>query len=152
MKKVMFVCHGNICRSPMAECILKNIAKENNNDDIYVDSSATSYEEIGNSIHRGTKRILEENDETIYPHFAKIFTLDDYKNFDYIVCMDEENIRNLFHIIKNDPDGKVYKLLDFTNERGDIEDPWYTDNFEKVYYQIKHGCDMLYKKLNEKHD
>ena len=128
MIKVNFVCHGNICRSPMAEFILKKMAKDRGIN-ISVSSSATSYEEIGNDIHPGTKRVAT--------HFEK----EDYKNNDYILCMDSYNIKNLKRIISSDPENKVHLLLEYGKNTRDISDPWYTGNFDLTYDDIVEGCE-----------
>lgn len=137
MKHVLFVCHGNICRSPMAEYIFKYITDNK----YHVESRATSNEEIGNDIHHGTKNQLDIHSIPYDRHYAKRITKDDYNNFDIIVCFDDYNISNLKRIT-NDT-SKVIKLLD-----KDIEDPWYTDNFEKVYSEIYEGCLKLKDNMN----
>ena len=146
MIKVMFVCHGNICRNPMAEFVFKDMVnKAGMKDDVYIASSATSNEEIGNPVHYGTKRKLSEFGISTDGKRAVRFTHHDYINYDYIICMDSYNIRNL-HLICDDPDGKVYRLLDFA-DGGDIADPWYTNDFDTTYEDIKKGCLALLKKL-----
>ena len=131
MIKVNFVCHGNICRSPMAEFILKKMAKDRGID-ISVSSSATSYEEIGNDIHPGTKRVLTAHSIPFSKRGATHFEKEDYKNNDFILCMDSYNIKNLKRIIGADSYGK--------NTR-DISDPWYTGNFDLTYDDIVEGCE-----------
>ena len=144
MIKVLFICHGNICRSPMAEFIMADkIKKAGLENEISVDSAATSREEIGDSIYPPARRILEKHGISMYPHCARQITKKDYAEFDYIVVMEQYNIRNLNRVIGGDPLGKVYRLLDFTKEPRDISDPWYYGNFEGTYNEIVEGCDAL---------
>ena len=151
MLKVMFVCHGNICRSPMAEFVFKKLIKDENlQDKIMAESSATSFEEIGNPVYPPARRILSEHNISCEGKKAVHFEKSDYEKFDIIAVMDDNNMRNLFHIISNDKGHKVYKLMDFTDGKGNIEDPWYTGNFEKVYMQIEKGCKGLLKYIKEK--
>ena len=140
MIKVNFVCHGNICRSPMAEFILKKMAKDRGID-ISVSSSATSYEEIGNDIHPGTKRVLTAHSIPFSKRGATHFEKEDYKNNDYILCMDSYNIKNLKRIIGSDPENKVHLLLEYDKSTRDISDPWYTGNFDLTYDDIVEGCE-----------
>lgn len=142
MIKVMFVCHGNICRSPMAEFILKNMVKERGlSGDFIINSSATSYEEIGNPVHRGTKNKLYEMGIPCGDHRAIRLTKEDYNSYDYILAMDSNNLRNIDRIIDSDSKGKVHLLLDFTKRKGEsIADPWYTGNFDDTYNDINEGC------------
>lgn len=140
MKKVMFLCHGNICRSPIAEYVFKNIS---NQYDIYCESKAVSREEIGNPIYPPAVKVLKKNNIPFGTHRARQFTADDYENFDYIVIMESYNMQRLLSIIGSDSQHKVKRLLDFTNTSGDIEDPWYSGNFDKVFSQIEYGCKCL---------
>lgn len=141
MIKIMFVCHGNICRSPMAEFVMKDLVKESSLD-FYIASSATSREEIGNDVHYGTKRKLREVGIPFSPREAIQLTAKDYKNYDYIIGMDTMNIRNILRIIGSDPQEKVYKLLDFCGG-GDVADPWYTGDFDVTYRDVVRGCKAL---------
>ena len=151
MIKVLFVCHGNICRSTMAEYVMKDLtAKAGLSDSFHIDSAATSREEIGNPVHHGTRRKLKEAGIPCGDHRARQMRREEYDKFDYIIGMDSWNIRNwnirnINRIIGNDdPDHKVYKLLDFTNRKGqDIADPWYTGNFDDTYRDVKEGCEAL---------
>lgn len=149
MIKVMFVCHGNICRSPMAEFVLKHKVKEKGVEkDFIINSSATSYEEIGNPIHRGTKKKLYEEGIYCGEHRAIRLTKEDYNAYDYIIVMDSNNRRNIERIIGNDSENKVSLLLDFTERKGEsIADPWYTGNFDETYKDIDEGCNGLLKSL-----
>lgn len=148
MIKILFICHGNICRSPMAEFMMKDmVCKAGLTADFYIESAATSREEIGNDTHRGTKAKLRELGIPFTPRKARQVTLDDYDDFDYLIVMDQENIRGLKRIIKDDPDEKIYKLLDFAGEDRDIADPWYTGNFDQTYEDILVGLRGLLREL-----
>ena len=146
MIKILFVCHGNICRSTMAEYVMKDlVARAGLSSSFYIDSAATSREEIGNPVHHGTRHKLKEVGIPCGDHRARQMRASEYDEFDYIIGMDSWNIRNINRIIgNNDPDAKVSKLLDFTDRRGaDIADPWYTGNFDVTYTDVKEGCEAL---------
>ncbi|MDY4573892.1 MAG: low molecular weight protein-tyrosine-phosphatase [Intestinibacter sp.] len=144
MINIMFVCHGNICRSPMAEFVLKDmVAKRKISHNFHIESSATSREEIGNDIHYGTKNKLKKVGIPFTPRRATQITKSDYDKYDFILCMDNNNIRNLSRIIPNDKDDKIKLLLDFSNNPRNIADPWYTGNFEDTYNDIIEGCEAL---------
>lgn len=148
--KIVFVCHGNICRSPMAEYMFKDYVKKlNKSDNFIISSKATSTEEIGNMIHYGTKKILDKLNIDSSMHRASQITLADYNYYDYIICMDSNNIYNLNRIIKKDNLNKVKRLLDYTSLKRDISDPWYTHDFNKTYEDIKIGLEGLYKALEK---
>ena len=130
----------------MAEYVMKDMVKKMDlEDQFYIDSAATSREEIGNPVHRGTQRKLKEAGIPCGGHRARQMRREEYVRFDYIIGMDTWNIRNIGRIIGNgDPDGKVSKLLDFTDRKGqDIADPWYTGNFDDTYRDVKEGCEAL---------
>ncbi len=144
MIKVLFVCHGNICRSPMAQYVLQNMVEERGiADSFYIDSAATSAEELGNGVHYGTRRKLAEVGIPCGGHRAVQLTKQDYDKFDYLIGMDSANMRNINRIVGFDAEKKVYKLLDFTNMHRDIADPWYTGNFDQTYEDIVAGCEGL---------
>lgn len=145
MKKILFLCHGNICRSPMAEFIMKELAKDRS--DIYIESKAVSSEEIGNPIYPRAAETLKKHGIAFGGHRASQIRPADYNEFDHIIVMEEYNLPRLFRIIGSDPQNKVKRLLDFTNTPGDIEDPWYSGRFDAVYEQIKAGCVALLKIL-----
>lgn len=148
MIKIIFICHGNICRSPMAEYVLKDmVEKLEIADNFYIDSAATSTEEIGNGVHRGTRQKLTEMNILCGNHRARQITKNDYDEYDYLIGMDSANIRNIGRIVGFDREKKVYKLLDFTNRQGDIADPWYTGNFDITYDDIVEGCEGLLRSL-----
>ena len=152
MIKILFICHGNICRSTMAEYVMKYlIIQEGLSDEFYIDSAATSREEIGNGVHRGTRDKLKEVGIPCGNHRARQMTIRDYEEFDYIIGMDTWNIRNIMRIIGTDAKRKVSMLLDYTDRGGmDIADPWYTGNFDKTYEDVLEGCSGLLKFLREK--
>lgn len=148
MIKVLFVCLGNICRSPMAEFIFKSmIEKIGMTDKFIIDSSATSTEEIGNSMHYGTVNKLKNEGIRFIDHRAKQIQKSDYSKFDYIIGMERKNIVDIIEIIGNDNENKVYRLLDFSNNPRDIADPWYTGNFDITYKDIVEGCEGLLKNI-----
>ncbi len=149
MIRVMFVCHGNICRSPMAEFVLKDmVAKRGIADRISITSSATSREEIDNGIHYGTRAKLTQMGIPFDEHRSVQITRKDYEHNDYIIVMDRNNIKNLMRIIGDDTESKVYRLLDFAHG-GDIADPWYTGNFDDTYRDIVEGCTAFLEYLRE---
>ena len=152
MKKIMFVCHGNICRSPMAEFVMKSLAFKTGVE-LYIESSATSREEIGNSIYPLAACTLSRHGVDCDGHCARQFTVADYNDFDMVVVMEDYNRRNLMRLIGCDCAGKVWKLLDFVAPEpqscsgADISDPWYHGDFEKTYKEIECGCKGLLKFL-----
>ena len=148
LKKILFVCHGNICRSPMAEFVMKDLAKKENMD-LFIASAATSTEAIGCRVHRGTREKLAQYNISTDGKFAVQMTKEDYEKYDYIVVMDELNIKNIFRIIESDPDKKVSKLLSYAGIDKDVADPWYTDNFDETYDDILVGCKALLEKIKE---
>ncbi len=140
MIKIMFVCHGNICRSPIAEFVFKNMTEGL---DIYTESKAVSREEIGSPIYPPAKAVLNAHGIPFDDHRSSQITRADYDNFDYVIVMEEYNMPRLLRIIGEDNKNKVSRLLDFTDCPADIEDPWYTGNFEKVFREITAGCKAL---------
>ena len=141
MKKILFVCLGNICRSPMAKYVFRDLVeKEGLDDKIIIDSAATTNEEIGSDMHRGTKEELQRHGISYDLHCAKKMTFDDYEEYDYIIGMDDIVISGIYRIIDNDDKKKVYKLLEFTGENDNIADPWYTGDFKKTYEDVRDGC------------
>lgn len=139
MIKVLFVCHGNICRSPMAEFVLKDMVKKaGRENEFFIASAATSTEEIGNPVHRGTKNKLNQYGIDTSGKYAVQISPKDFEEYDYIICMDSYNIRNLGKI-DSSHNSKVCKLLDFAGG-GDIADPWYTGNFDETYEDVLKGC------------
>ena len=148
MKKVLFVCHGNICRSPMAEFVLKHLAEEAGRaDEFEVASAAFSTEETGNDIYPPAKRKLTEKGIPFTHRGARQITQADYCYYDYIVCMDRSNLRLLKWLIGDDIEGKVSLLMDWAGKNRDVADPWYTRDFESAYQDILEGCKGIFKKL-----
>lgn len=148
MIKVLFICHGNICRSPMAEYLfIDYVNKLGMQNEFIIESRATSTEEIGNGVHYGTKRILNSLGIDCTKKKAIQLTKFDYSNYDYLIGMDDWNIHNILRIVGKDIDNKVFKLLDFTDLKRDIKDPWYTHNFNETYEDIKIGLEGFYNYL-----
>lgn len=144
MHKILFVCHGNICRSPMAEFIMKDMVKKRHIEkDFYIESCAISSEEIGNTIDYRAKRILNEHNIFYHDRRARKITHDDYDKFDYIIYMDEENRYFLNYVFPDDKENKMHKLLDFTSYPRDVSDPWYSGNFSKAYDDIVMGIESF---------
>ncbi len=153
MPKVMFICHGNICRSPMAEFVLKDmVAKRGLQDKFQIASSATSREEIGNPVHYGTRNLLSRYGISTAGKYAVQLTRKDYEEYDYLIAMDRFNLSNIRRIIGEDRENKVSLLLDYTERKGDIADPWYTGDFETTYRDVLEGCEgfMAFLRRKEK--
>lgn len=150
MHRIMFVCHGNICRSPMAEFIFKDIVNKHGlANEFSISSCATSTEEIGNPVYPPARAELLKHGITCDGKRAVQLKRQDYELYDMFICMDSNNLRNIYRIFGDDVENKVHKLLDFVSG-GDVADPWYYGNFDKTYYEISSGCNALLKKiLNE---
>ena len=148
MIKVLFICHGNICRSPMGEFILKKMVKEKGlADEFEIASAATSTEEIGNPVYPPAKRKLKEHGNDCSGKYAVQLKRSDYDRYDYFLCMDNRNIQNTLRIFGSDPEGKVSLLLSYCGERREVADPWYTDDFDTAYDDIWRGCRAFLEKL-----
>ena len=147
--RIIFCCHGNICRSPMAEFIFKDkILSQGLNDSFYVESAAVSTEEIGNSIYPPAKRCLNAHGIPFdTSKTARQITRADYDRFDLIICMDRMNLRWLKYIIPNDPDNKVRLMMSYAGQDRDVADPWYTGDFETTYRDINLATDALLNEL-----
>ena len=144
--KILFVCHGNICRSPMAEFVMRDMIKKRGLDGKIVTASvATSTEEIGNPVHSGTRRKLREHGISTDGKYAVQLTKSDYDKYDYLIGMDSANIRNMKCITGGDE--KIIRLLDLTDEPRDVADPWYTGDFDTTYNDVVKGCKVLLEKL-----
>lgn len=150
MIKVMFVCHGNICRSPMAEFIMKYLVDQRGlSSEFYIASAATSTEEIGSRVHHGTAAILDRLGIDYSEKRARQMTKKDYQDYDMLIGMDDWNMRNMNRIAGGDPEGKLHLLMDFTDRPGEVADPWYTRNFEVTYRDVMDGCEGLLNYLEE---
>ena len=148
MINVMFVCHGNICRSTMAEMVFKDLVRKKHiESNFFINSSATSREEIGNGVHYGTRHKLAQVGIPCEDHRAVQLTRKDYDTYDYIIGMDAWNLRGINRIVGSDPENKVHLLLDFSKNPRDIADPWYTGNFDRTYEDIVEGCNAFYDYL-----
>lgn len=157
MIKILFICHGNICRSTMAQFVLQDMVNKNYVQDLFeIDSAATSREEIGNGPHYGTVRKLQQVGVPVLPHRARQMTARDYEKYDYLIGMDSANIRNMTRIAGgSDPDSKIFKMLCFgedgnLQEAGDVADPWYTGDFEATYRDVVQGCKGFLKYLERR--
>ncbi len=149
MIKILFICHGNICRSPMAEFVMKDLLnKKGIAGQFEIASAATSTEEIGNPIYPPAKRKLKEHGISCEGKTARQMTKEDYAYYDYIIAMDRLNLRNMTKFVGNDPDNKVSLLMDFTSQPGDVADPWYTGDFDTTWSDVYEGCVGILKKLN----
>ena len=148
MIKILFICHGNICRSPMAEFVMKDLVEKNGvSEEFEIASAATSTEEIGNPVYPPAKRKLKEHGISCEGKTARQMTKADYTYYDYIIAMDRFNLRNMTRFVGNDPDNKVSLLMDFTNRPGDVADPWYTGDFETTWNDVYEGCIDILEKL-----
>ena len=148
MIKILFVCHGNICRSPMAEFVMKNLVnKKGMADQFEIASAATSTEEIGNPVYPPAKRKLKEHGISCEGKTARQMTKEDYAYYDYIIAMDRFNLKNMTRFVGNDADNKVSLLMDFTNRPKDVADPWYTGDFDETWNDVYEGCVGILKKL-----
>lgn len=151
MIKILFICHGNICRSTMAQFVMQDLVhKIGQEKNFIIDSKATSTEELGNGPHYGTIQKMREMNIPVIPHRAEQMRRKDYDQYDYIIGMDQWNYRNIMRIVGQDPEGKVSLLLDWTDHPRDIADPWYTGNFDQTYEDVAEGCEILLHALLEK--
>ena len=149
MIKILFVCHGNICRSPMAEFVMKDLVEKNGvSEEFEIASAATSTEEIGNPVNPPAKRKLNEHGISCEGKTARQMTKEDYTYYDYIIAMDRINIRNMTKFAGNDPDNKISLLMDFTSHLKDVADPWYTGDFETTWNDVYEGCVGILNRLN----
>lgn len=146
--KILFVCHGNICRSPMAEFIMKRLVCDAGREgEFEIASAATSTEEIGNAVYPPARRKLAEHGISCEGKTARQLRRDDYDRYDLLIGMDSYNIRNMNRMCGGDPEGKIRLLLDYTARPGDVADPWYTGNFDATYRDCLDGCRALLETL-----
>ncbi len=148
MHRILFVCHGNICRSPMAEFVMKHMVEQAGmSGQFHIASAATSTEELSNEVYPPARRKLAEHGISCKGKTARQMTRRDYQEYDLLIGMDDWNIRNMKCITGGDPDGKMCKLLDFTPQGGDVDDPWYTRDFERTWQEVECGCAALLEYL-----
>ena len=148
--KILFVCHGNICRSPMAEFVFKKMVGEAGlSDSFIIESRATSAEELGNPVYPPARAELLRHGLSCDGKYAVQLTRRDYDKYDLLIGMDGANIRNMHRLFGGDPDGKIKKLMDYTARGGDVDDPWYSGEFSVTYRDVYEGCEALLKKIME---
>lgn len=152
MIRILFICHGNICRSPMCEFVMKDlVSKAGRADEFEIASAATSTEELGNPVHPGTRRELERHGISCAGKRARQVTRADYERYDMLICADSSNIRNLRRITGGDRDGKISLILDHSSRPGrDVADPWYSGDFEATWRDVSEGCAGLLSELTGK--
>ena len=145
MTKILFVCHGNICRSTMAEFVMKHLLRKRGlENDFFIDSAATSTDELGSNVHPGTRRKLTQVGIPCGNHRARQLRREEYGQFDLLIGMDSANLRNMHRMLGGDPEGKIHTLLDYAGRPGQsIADPWYTGNFDETYDDVLAGCEGL---------
>ena len=151
MTNILFVCHGNICRSPMAEFVMKDLVEKAGLwERLHIESAATSREEIGNPVYPPARRKLAEHGIGCEGHAARQITARDYQNFDLLIAMDSANLRNMRRFYGGDPAGKIHMLLDYAGRPGEeVADPWYTGDFQATWQDVSAGCAGLLKQLTE---
>ncbi len=151
MTRILFVCHGNICRSPMAEFVMKDLVRQAGlGAQFHVESAATSTEEIGNPVYPPARRKLAEHGISCEGKRARQLTIADYDQFDLLIGMDRANLRNMHRICGGDFAGKLHLLMDYTDHPGDVADPWYTDDFETTWRDVLAGCQGLLRQLSNR--
>lgn len=139
--KILFVCHGNICRSPMAEFVMKDLVRQMGIEKQFeIASAATSREEIGNAVYPPARRKLAEHGISCDGKTSRQITMDDYRHYDYIIAMDQNNLRNLRKMLGEDVDNKISLLMDYTSRPADVADPWYTGDFDATWNDVVEGC------------
>lgn len=148
MHRILFVCHGNICRSPMAEMVMKHLVKQAGREkDFFIESAACRTDEIGNGMHYGTVNKLRQMNVPFTDHRARLITAADYSDYNLIIAMDEENMYDLNRKLGQDTDNKYHKLLEYAGKTRDVADPWYTGNFDATWNDVVEGCQGLLKLL-----
>lgn len=144
MKKILFICHGNICRSPMAEFVMKDLVKKAGREsEFYIESAACRTDEIGNDMYPPAQRKLREMGVPYSRRAARLLRFDDYEKWDLLVCMDDENLRDMHRLFGKDEDGKIHKLTEYFDETRDVADPWYTGNFDATFSDVLKGCKKI---------
>ena len=151
MVRILFICHGNICRSTMAQCVMQHMVEQRGEAERYlIDSAATTNEEIGNPIYPPARRKLAEEGVPVLKHRARRIRTDEASSWDYIVCMDEENMRHLRRILGAEGMERVSKLMSWAGSTRDVADPWYTGDFDATYRDVVQGCEALLAHLEER--
>ena len=151
MTKILFICLGNICRSPMAEFVMKDLVKKTGlASQFHIESAATSREEIGNPVYPPARRKLAEDGISCEGHAARQLTAQDYEEYDLLIGMEGANLKNMQRICGGDPAGKMHRLLDYTARPGDVADPWYTGDFEATWRDVSTGCQGLLASIQNK--
>ena len=148
MIKITFVCFGNICRSPMAEFVMKHLVAERGLEKNFLIESAGCHPSIGTPMSRGTAHELKKNHVPFTRRTSKLLLESDYNRFDYLIGMDRSNVLDMKQLFNGDPDGKIFLLMDFAGEHRDVDDPWYTDDFETTYRDVLIGCSALLEKIS----
>ena len=152
MIKVLFICHGNICRSPMAEFVFKDLVQKSGlSNHFHIASAATSTEEIGCGVYPPARQKLAQHGISCAGKTAVQLKKSDYAKYDYLIGMDSWNIRNMNRMLGGDPDGKIFKMLEFAGSSADVADPWYTGDFEATYRDVLAGCQGLLKRILSEH-
>lgn len=148
MIKILFICHGNICRSPMAEFVMKDLVRKAGLQNLFeIASAATHWDEIGSPVYAPARRKMAEHGISCAGKTARLLEKDDYRCFDYLIGMDHANLKNMNRICGGDPDGKFSLLLDWCNDQKDVADPWYTGNFDATWNDVNRGCTALLEQL-----
>ena len=146
--KILFVCHGNICRSPMAEFVMKNLVNEKcRSNDFFIASAATSTEELGNPVYPPARRVMELHGLDCRGKYARRITREDYVDYDYLIGMDERNITNMKRFFGGDPEGKISLLLNWADIDREVADPWYSGDFEATWRDVNTGCQALFNAI-----
>ena len=149
MTRILFICHGNICRSPMAEFVMKDLVKKAGLEaQFHIESATTSTEEIGNPVYPPARRKLAEHGIDCTGKVARQLTNSDYDKYDLLIGMDRANLRNMHRICGGDFAGKLHLLMDYTDHPGDVADPWYTNDFETTWRDVLSGCEGLLRQLS----
>ena len=143
IRKLLFVCHGNICRSPMAEMVFKHLVRQQGLTGFTVASAATSTEEIGNPVYPPARAEMARHGIPVEKRGARQLTRADYDAYDLLIGMDNANIRNMHRMLGGDPQGKIFRLMDFTHRPGEVADPWYSDRFDECFEDVLEGCEAL---------